>query len=122
MEQFTQGFGGSTFSFMWQETALTAMRKMRAIGLNNFDALVTPGHLWPDELSASDRSSLVATLRREDIRVESLNLPAHYPSFLGFSIHNLFEFFMVMVILPGAAAVLLFLISGLLKKKMHGVR
>ncbi|MBO9152489.1 peptide MFS transporter [Chitinophaga sp. GCM10012297] len=54
--------------------------------------------------------------------MKSLNLPAHYPSFLGFSIHNLFEFFMVMVILPGAAAVLLFLISGLLKKKMHGVR
>lgn len=50
------------------------------------------------------------------------NIPAHYPSFLGFQIHNLFEFFMVMVILPGAAAVLLFLISGLLKKKMHGVR
>ncbi|MGN6508176.1 MAG: peptide MFS transporter [Chitinophaga sp.] len=54
--------------------------------------------------------------------LKSLNIPSHYPSFLGFSIHNLFEFFMVMVILPGTAAVLLFLISGLLKKKMHGVR
>lgn len=54
--------------------------------------------------------------------LKSLNIPAHYPSFMGFTIHNLFEFFMVMVILPGAAAVLLFLISGVLKKKMHGVR
>lgn len=56
------------------------------------------------------------------VQMKTLNLPSHYPTFAGFTIHNLFEFFMVMVILPGAAAVLLFLISGLLKKKMHGVR
>jgi len=42
--------------------------------------------------------------------------------FAGFTIHNLFEFFMLFVILPGAAAVLLFLLSGKLKKMMHGVR
>jgi proton-dependent oligopeptide transporter, POT family len=46
----------------------------------------------------------------------------HYPTFLGFTIHNLYEFFMVFVILSGVASVLLFLISGLLKKMMHGVR
>lgn len=46
----------------------------------------------------------------------------HYPTFLGFTIHNLYEFFMVFVILSGVAAVLLFLISGILKKMMHGVR
>lgn len=42
--------------------------------------------------------------------------------FAGFEIHNLYEFFMVFVILTGIAAVLLFLISPLLKKMMHGVR
>lgn len=46
----------------------------------------------------------------------------HYPTFLGFTIHNLYEFFMVFVILSGVAAVLLFSISGILKKMMHGVR
>ncbi|MGX5818541.1 peptide MFS transporter [Chitinophaga lutea] len=55
-------------------------------------------------------------------KMKSMNIPSHYPQFFGFSIHNLYEFFMVMVILPGAAALLLFLISGILKKKMHGVR
>lgn len=45
-----------------------------------------------------------------------------YPTFAGFTIHNLYEFFMVFVILSGAAAVILFLISGFLKKMMHGVR
>ncbi len=44
-----------------------------------------------------------------------------YPTFAGFTIHNLYEFFMVFVILPGVAAVLLFLISGKLKKMMHGI-
>ncbi|MCP3712439.1 sugar phosphate isomerase/epimerase [Paraburkholderia sp. CNPSo 3274] len=76
METITQGFGGSTFSFMWQDTALAAMRKMQTLGLNDFDVLVVPGHLWPDQLSAADRSVLAGNLRSEGIRIESLNLPA----------------------------------------------
>lgn len=76
MEKVAQVFGASTFSFMWQDTALAAMRKMQAIGLNDFDALVVPGHLWPDELSANDRSNLAGTLESEGLRIESLNLPA----------------------------------------------
>lgn len=70
------GFGGSTFSFMWSETALSAMRQMRALGLNDFDALMVPGHLWHDELNTAARSALAHDLRAEDIRIESLNLPA----------------------------------------------
>lgn len=45
-----------------------------------------------------------------------------YPTFAGFSIHNLFEFFMVFVILCGAAAVVLYALTPLLKRMMHGVR
>jgi len=45
-----------------------------------------------------------------------------YPSFAGFTIHNLFEFFMVFVILCGIASALLFALTPLLKKMMHGVR
>ncbi len=55
-------------------------------------------------------------------KLNELKLSASYPSFAGFTIHNLFEFFMVFVILPGTAAVLLFLISPFLKKWMHGVK
>lgn len=50
------------------------------------------------------------------------NVPIKYPVFAGFTLHNLYEFFMVLVILPGGAAVVLFLLSKLLKKLMHGVR
>ena len=44
------------------------------------------------------------------------------PHFAGFEIHNLFEFFMVFVVLCGIASVLLFALTPLLKKMMHGVR
>jgi proton-dependent oligopeptide transporter, POT family len=45
-----------------------------------------------------------------------------YPTFASFTIHNLYEFFMVFVILTGVAAVLLYSITPKLKKMMHGVR
>jgi proton-dependent oligopeptide transporter, POT family len=44
-----------------------------------------------------------------------------YPSFAGFTIHNLFEFFMVFVVLCGIASIVLFLLTPFLKKMMHGI-
>lgn len=44
------------------------------------------------------------------------------PTFAGFEISNLYEFFMVFVILCGVASVILFLLTPMLKKMMHGVR
>ncbi len=46
----------------------------------------------------------------------------HNPVFAGFEIHNLFEFFMVFVVLTGLAAVILFAITPILKRMMHGVK
>lgn len=45
-----------------------------------------------------------------------------YPTFAGFTIHNLFEFFMVFVVLCGIASILLFALTPKLKKMMHGVK
>ena len=65
--------------------------------------------------------TITATAQQLD-KLSELKLASHYPTFAGFTIHNLYEFFMVFVILPGAAAVLLFLSTSFLKKWMHGVR
>jgi POT family proton-dependent oligopeptide transporter len=46
----------------------------------------------------------------------------HNPIFAGFEIHNLFEFFMVFVVLTGIAALVLFALTPFLKKMMHGIR
>lgn len=44
------------------------------------------------------------------------------PVFAGFEIHNLFQFFMVFVILTGLASIILFLLTPVLKRLMHGVK
>ncbi|WP_207896571.1 peptide MFS transporter [Flaviaesturariibacter flavus] len=49
-------------------------------------------------------------------------IPTAYTEFAGFTIHNLYEFFMVFVILCGVAAVVLYALTPLLKRMMHGVR
>ncbi len=49
-------------------------------------------------------------------------ISAYNPHFAGFEIHNLFEFFMVFVVLCGIASLLLFSLTPLLKKMMHGIR
>jgi len=46
------------------------------LGLNDFDVLTAPGHLWHGECSAAQRHDLALALARDDIRVDSLNLPA----------------------------------------------
>ena len=42
-----------------------------------------------------------------------------YPSFLGYQITNLYEFFMVFIVMTGAAAIILFVLSSWLQKMMH---
>jgi proton-dependent oligopeptide transporter, POT family len=49
-------------------------------------------------------------------------IPTTFPTFAGFTIHNLFEFFMVFVILCGAASIILYSLTPFLKRMMHGVR
>ncbi|MEO3999363.1 TIM barrel protein [Mesorhizobium sp. CAU 1732] len=72
----TPRLAGSTFSFIWRETAIAAMRRMAAIGLNDFDVLLAPGHLWFDGSGANGPATLRRVLEAEGLRIESLNLPA----------------------------------------------
>lgn len=59
----------------------------------------------------------------EQLKLLSDNqISATNPVFAGFEIHNLFEFFMVFVVLTGLAAVILFALRPVLKRMMHGVR
>lgn len=63
------------------------------------------------------------TLSSEQLKILDTNqISAANPVFVGFEIHNLFEFFMVFVVLTGIAALLLFALSPVLKKLMHGIR
>ncbi|KIC94566.1 peptide MFS transporter [Flavihumibacter solisilvae] len=45
-----------------------------------------------------------------------------YPTFAGFTIESLYDFFMLFVILCGTAALMLYALTPLIKRMMHGVR
>ena len=63
------------------------------------------------------------TLSADQLAIlEKNQISPNNPVFAGFEIHNLFEFFMVFVILCGLAAVILMALTPKLKKMMHGVR
>lgn len=55
-------------------------------------------------------------------KVQVWNLKPEKPSFVGISINNLFDFFMVFVFMAGASSVILFFLSKRLLKMMHGVQ
>jgi POT family proton-dependent oligopeptide transporter len=54
--------------------------------------------------------------------LEDNQISDHYSSFATFPIENLYDFFMVFVVLCGMAAAILFLLTPIIKKMMHGVR
>lgn len=64
---------------------------------------------------------VVPTAEQLNILKEN-QISAVYTQFAGFEIHNLYEFFMVFVVLCGIAAIILALISPILKRMMHGVK
>jgi POT family proton-dependent oligopeptide transporter len=50
------------------------------------------------------------------------HIPTDYPVFVGFTIHSIFEFFIMFVIMCSIASLILFALTPRLKKMMHGVR
>jgi POT family proton-dependent oligopeptide transporter len=73
------------------------------------------------DLQAVLDKKIAATAEQLAILKEN-QISAVYTEFAGFTIHNLFEFFMVFVVLCGVAAIILALITPILKRMMHGVK
>ncbi len=79
--------------------------KAEKLGINLQDVLDKKVTLTPEQLALFEKEQL----------------PVANTTFAGVEIHNLFEFFMVFVVLCGIAAVILAILSPRLKKMMHGV-
>ena len=67
-------------------------------------------------------SDTTFTAKELDIIRDKKIITETYPTFIGFEIRNLFEFFMVFVVLTGIASIVLLALTPFLKKMMHGVR
>jgi POT family proton-dependent oligopeptide transporter len=72
-----------------------------------------------DNFTAQDTTFTAAQF---DIIRDKQVIKAEYPTFAGFVIKNLYEFFMVFVVLCGIASIILFALTPVLKKMMNGVR
>jgi proton-dependent oligopeptide transporter, POT family len=81
---------------------------------------------------ARDRKDTAYTLRLtldsvltkdqfETIKSQALVKPA-YPVFMGFKLKDVYDFFMLFVILCGLAGLVLYALTPMMKKMMHGVR
>jgi POT family proton-dependent oligopeptide transporter len=65
--------------------------------------------------------SVLTTEQLNIIEKEKL-VKVGYPTFFGFKLKNLYDFFMLFVILCGIAGLLLYSLTPMMKKMMHGVR
>lgn len=77
------------------------------------------------ELGIDLQAVLDKTITLDEVQLKLLEenkISDHYPSFAGFEITSLYDFFMVFVVLCGIAALILFLLTPIIKKMMHGVR
>lgn len=81
---------------------------------------------------ARDRKDTSYTLRQtldsvltneqfETIRAKALVKPA-YPQFMGVKLKDVYDFFMLFVVLCGLAGLVLYALTPMMKKMMHGVR
>jgi proton-dependent oligopeptide transporter, POT family len=57
----------------------------------------------------------------DTIKSQGLIKPA-YPSFMGFKLKDVYDFFMLFVVLCGIAGLVLYALTPMMKKMMHGVR
>lgn len=98
---------------------------------NNVDltTLVEKNNKTIEEIHKTDKNAVVTADQLElppaDVleKIQKENIiSVEYPRFAGFIIHDLYEFFMVFVVLCGIASVILFAITPILKRMMHGVR
>jgi len=64
----------------------------------------------------------VLTAQQLDIIEKEKIIKVEYPTFAGFKLKTIYDFFMLFVVLCGLAGLVLFALSPILKKMMHGVR
>jgi POT family proton-dependent oligopeptide transporter len=55
----------------------------------------------------------------EILKLQELKIPYEFKSFLGFQLNNLYDFFMLFVVMAGAASLILFFLTRWLHKMMH---
>jgi L-ribulose-5-phosphate 3-epimerase len=68
-------FGVNSYSYMRSLGAEVCLSKLADQGFVEFELMVHPGHLWPAELSAEQRSALRRAIEQRGLTLTALNMP-----------------------------------------------
>src|SRR5450756_1895349 len=68
-------FGCNTYSYMRSHSAEACLARLADFGFQEFELMVHPGHLWPAELTAEQRSAIRRRMQRRGLQLTALNMP-----------------------------------------------
>ncbi len=68
-------FGCNTYSYMRSHSAEACLARLADFGFQEFELMVHPGHLWPVELSAEQRSAIRRRMNQRGLQLTALNMP-----------------------------------------------
>ncbi|MEZ5027882.1 MAG: peptide MFS transporter [Ferruginibacter sp.] len=100
-------------------TELYELAKQKIATTINYDKALKNNLDFVTILKSQD--SVLTQAQLDVIEKEKL-VTVGYPSFFGFKLKDLYDFFMLFVILCGLAGLILYALTPMMKKMMHGVR
>ena len=128
LDQTKEATGQELFILAQYNIASVNGEKAKASGVDVHD-LIEKNNKTIKEIKKANEKAVVTAAQLEMPSAETLAkiqsgriISIEYPKFAGFTIHDLYEFFMVFVVLCGIASAVLFSITPILKRMMHGVR
>jgi L-ribulose-5-phosphate 3-epimerase len=74
-QALNSSFAVNTYSYTLKGPVQTCLKKLASRGFQQFELMMYPGHLWPDELDGAKRKALRDYLRGEDLSVRTINMP-----------------------------------------------
>ena len=68
-------FGCNTYSYMRSHSVEACLARLADFGFEEFELMVHPGHLWPAELTAAQRSAIRRMMQQRGLQLTALNMP-----------------------------------------------
>jgi L-ribulose-5-phosphate 3-epimerase len=75
MNRNAQSFACNTYSYTISHTVEACLSHLTDLGFSEFELMMYPGHLWPPDIDAAQRSALRRLIESRDIRIVTLNMP-----------------------------------------------
>ena len=71
----TRSFACNTYSYTMSHTGAGCLAHLADLGFTEFELMMYPGHCWPPEADAAQRSALRRLIEARGLRLVSLNMP-----------------------------------------------